>query len=92
MGTSETEIVAGIRSVVQNILPETEATHFWRHAAHEMSHLDSIQRLELVAGIENYFEVVLNPEDEDHFSSLEEVVQMLARKLREKAIQATERT
>jgi acyl carrier protein len=44
-------------------------------------HLDSVQRLTLVVAIEDTFEVVLEPEDEEAVVTLDDVVAVVARAL-----------
>ena len=47
-------------------------------------HLDSVQRLTLVVAIEDHFEVIFEPEDDDGIETIDQVVALVARKLTEK--------
>lgn len=44
-------------------------------------HLDSVQRLTLVVGIEDHFEICFEPEDEDAVCTLQDVVSVVRTKL-----------
>ena len=44
-------------------------------------HLDSIQRLSLVVAIEDHFEVAFEPEDDELAHTLDDVVNVVARRL-----------
>lgn len=45
------------------------------------AHLDSVQRLTLVVAIEDHFKVCFDPEDEEHIETLDDVIQLIQRKL-----------
>ena len=45
------------------------------------AHLDSVQRLTLVVAIEDHFKVCFDPEDEEKVETLDDVVQLIQRKL-----------
>jgi acyl carrier protein len=44
-------------------------------------HLDSIQQLALVVAIEDHFEVAFEPEDDEQAHTLDDVVNVVARRL-----------
>jgi len=48
-------------------------------------HLDSVQRLTLVVAIEDHFEVIFEPEDDEGIETIDQVVALVARKLEEGA-------
>jgi acyl carrier protein len=45
------------------------------------THLDSVQRLTLVVAIEDHFKVCFDPEDEEQVETLDDVIQLIQRKL-----------
>ena len=44
------------------------------------SHLDSMQRLQLVVAIEDHFEVMFDAEDDESIATVEDVVNLIAQK------------
>ena len=80
---TELEILEGVREVIRDELrlnmPVTPSTNLVRDLQ-----LDSLKQLTLVVEIENRFQVRLEAGDEEGLETLEDVVQLVRRRLAEK--------
>ena len=70
------DIFAAITRIIQDELGWKET--FTR--THPVKELDSMQQLSLVVAIEDHFEICLDPDDENHIETLQDLVLLVQKK------------
>lgn len=76
----EKEILDGIQTVAAEHLDHRGPLPLAAHLVEDLE-LDSLQLMTLAAEVENHFRVVLEPEDEETIATVQDLVDVVHRKL-----------